>query len=67
VDSITAARIRDDLGGIVAAARELLEGAVSYEQSLRDSFTDLVAAHDGDPSAIWSIDGLHLGYVRRLA
>ena len=32
---MTAARIRDDLDRIVAAAGELLAGSLSYEQSLR--------------------------------
>jgi hypothetical protein len=61
--SMTAARIRDDLDRIVAAARELLDRSVSYEQSLRDYFAALLAAHGADASAIWSIDSVHRGYV----
>jgi hypothetical protein len=61
--SMTRARIEDDLGRIVAAARELLAGSVTYEQCLRDYFPALVAAQGGDAGAIWSIDGVHLAYV----
>ena len=61
--SMTGARIREDLDRIVAAARELLAGSVTYEQCLRDYFPALVAAHGGDARAIWSIDGVHLAYV----
>ena len=61
--SMTGARVRDDLDRIIVAAHELLDGSLTYEQSLRDYFTDLLAAHRGDGSAIWSIDGVHLEYV----
>ena len=64
--SMTAARVRDDLDRIVAAAQELLDGSLTYEQSLRDYFAALVAAYGGDASAIWSIDGVHLAYVLAL-
>jgi hypothetical protein len=61
--SMTTARIRDDLDRIVAAARELLDGSLTYEQSLREYFRDLLEAHAGDANQIWSIDGVHLGYL----
>ena len=61
--SMTGARVRDDLDRIVAAARELLDGSLTYEQSLREYFPALLAAHGGDRTAIWSIDGVHFGYV----
>jgi hypothetical protein len=61
--SMTVARVRDDLDRIVAAAQELLDGSLSYEQSLRDYFAALLATYGGDASAIWSIDGVHLPYV----
>ena len=61
--SMTAARVHDDLDRIVAAAQELLDGSLTYEQSLRDYFATLLAAYGGDASAIWSIDGVHLAYV----
>ncbi len=48
---------------IVDAARELLGGSLTYEQSLRDYFPALLAAHGGDAGAIWSIDGVHFAYV----
>jgi hypothetical protein len=56
-------RIEEDLDSIVAAAGELLSGTLGYEQALRDYFTELVAAHGGDASAIWSIDSVHAKYV----
>lgn len=61
--SMTRARVGEDLERIVAAARELLGGSLTYEQSLRDYFPALLAAHGGDPSSIWSIDGVHVGYI----
>jgi hypothetical protein len=61
--SMTTARIRDDLDRIVDAVRELLDGSLTYEQSLRDYFPALLAAHGGDAGAIWSIDAVHLAYV----
>ncbi len=61
--SMTSARVHDDLERIVAAAQELLDRSLTYEQSLRDYFKALLAAHGGDASAIWSIDGVHLGYI----
>jgi len=61
--SMSRARIADDLDRIVAAAGELLDGSLTYEQSLRDYFPALLAAHGGDAAAIWSIDGVHAGYL----
>jgi hypothetical protein len=46
-----------------ASARELLNGSLTYEQSLRDYFPALLAAQGGDAGAIWSIDGVHFAYV----
>ena len=57
------ARVREDLERLVAAADELLCGSVTYERSLQDYFTDLVAAHAGERSAIWSIDNVHHDYL----
>jgi hypothetical protein len=61
--SMTRARIRDDLDAIVAAAAELIAGTLTYEQALADYFRALLAAHDGNAAAIWSIDGVHLDYL----
>jgi hypothetical protein len=61
---MTERRVREDLDRILAAARELMDGSVSYEDCLHDYFADLLAAHGGDASAIWSIDGVHAAYVR---
>jgi hypothetical protein len=62
--SMTRARIREDLDAIVAAAAELIAGTLDYEQALQDYFRDLLAAHRGDASPIWSIDGVHLANLR---
>lgn len=61
--SMSRARIQQDLDRIVDAAGELLGGSLSYEQALQDYFPALLIAHDGDPAAIWSIDGVHLSYL----
>jgi len=63
VPSMSRARIRDDRDAIVAAAVELCAGAMTYEDALADYFRALLRAHGGDPSAIWSIDGVHTRYV----
>jgi hypothetical protein len=60
---MTAKRVQDDLDRIIAATRELLDGSLAYEQALREYFRDLLGAHAGDANQIWSIDGVHLGYV----
>jgi hypothetical protein len=60
---MTRARIRADLDAIVAAAHELIAGTLPYEQALSDYFADLLRAHGGDPSALWSHDGVHAEYV----
>jgi hypothetical protein len=61
--SMSGARIRDDLDALVAAAVELVEERLTYEQALRDYFGDLLRAHRGDASAIWSIDNVHRDYI----
>jgi hypothetical protein len=60
---MTRARIQDDLDSIVSAATELIDGTLTYDQASADYFAALLAAHDGDASAIWSIDGVHLDYL----
>jgi hypothetical protein len=57
------ARIRDDLGRIATSAAELIDGALTYERALDEYFQALLAAHQGDPTRIWSIDGVHLDYL----
>ncbi len=61
--SMTRARILEGLDAIVSAASELIEGTLTYEQALTDYFVALLAAHGGDPRAIWSIDGVHRDYL----
>jgi hypothetical protein len=61
--SMTRARIQDDLDSIVSAATELIDRTLTYDQALADYFAALLAAHDGDARAIWSIDGVHLDHL----
>jgi hypothetical protein len=61
--SMTSARIQDDLSRIATAAAELVDGSLSYERALAEYFAALVAAHRGDASRIWSIDGVHFPYL----
>lgn len=60
IPSMTRARMQEDLPRIVHAADELLRGAVPYEQCLEEYFADLLEAHDGDPTSLWSFDDIHL-------
>jgi hypothetical protein len=53
-------RFNADLDRIVVAAGELLRDELSYERAVREYFADLSAA----TSDIWSIDGVHLTYVK---
>jgi hypothetical protein len=60
---MTQARIREDLPAITTAAAELAGGSLTYERALSDYFSALLAAHQGDASRIWSIDGVHFHYL----
>jgi hypothetical protein len=64
IPSMTRARIDEDLPRIVTAAQELIGGAVPYERCLSEYVADLVAAHGGDASALWSFDGVHFDALR---
>jgi hypothetical protein len=59
--SMSERRIREDLPRIVAAAQELVAGTLDYERALREYFAELATVCD--PAAIWSLDGVHAGYV----
>jgi hypothetical protein len=61
--SMTLARIRDDLERVTSAAIELIDGSLTYERALAEYFPALLAAHRGDASRIWSIDGVHFDYL----
>jgi hypothetical protein len=61
--SMSSARIREDLERIATAAVELLDGTLTYERALAEYFSALLAAHQGDTSRIWSIDGVHFDYL----
>jgi hypothetical protein len=60
---MTWARIQDDLERITAAASELIDRSLTYERALAEYFPALLAAHRGDASRIWSIDGVHFDYL----
>jgi len=61
--SMTRARITHDLDRLVHAAVELIEQQIDYDQALADYFPALLAAHHGDPHAIWSLDAIHTSYI----
>lgn len=63
IPSMTRARVAADLPRVVHAARELLDGAVTYEQCLSEYVADLVEAHGGDASGLWSFDSVHLDHL----
>jgi hypothetical protein len=58
--SMSDERFDADLDRIVAAAGELINGELGYDRALREYFADLQSA----TSDIWSIDGVHLTYVK---
>lgn len=61
--SMSAARIREDLPELLAAATRLIERRISYENALRDYFPRLLAAYHGDRSKIFSFDQIHRDYL----
>ncbi|SMD05220.1 glycosyltransferase family protein [Kibdelosporangium aridum] len=61
--SMTRARITADLDRIVAAAGELRDGKLTYEQALSEYFPALLEAHNGDKTQLWSIDHVHMDYL----
>jgi hypothetical protein len=61
--SMSAARVRADLGELLEAAGMLIEGRLSYERALETHFERLLRFHRGDRERIWSIDGIHRHYT----
>lgn len=61
--SMSRARIADDLPELLEAARLLVEGRLTYEDSLRGYFARLLAAYQGDASRIFSFDDVHRAYI----
>lgn len=61
--SMTRARVMEDLSELVEAARLLVKGELGYEDALRRYFPRLVEAYGGDPSRIFSFDGIHCEYI----
>lgn len=62
--SMSAARIDDDLDELVDGAARLLGGATDFDTAMRDHFTRLVPLFRGRTDAIFSVDNLHVPYVR---
>ncbi len=58
-----AARIRADLDELAAAAVDLVEGRIDYEEALAGYFPRLLEAYRGDLSAIHTFEDLHLEYL----
>jgi hypothetical protein len=61
--SMTRARVEEDLPRLVAGARELLEGRLSYDDAVRRHFEALLVAYRGDRSRIFSFDSIHAHYI----
>jgi hypothetical protein len=61
--SMTRARIEEDLPRLLAGARELLEGRLSYEDACRRHFEALLVAYRGDRSKIFTFDSIHEQYI----
>lgn len=64
IPSMTRERITADLPRVVTALEELLEQRVPYEQCLADYGRDLLRAHGGDPTGIWSWDDVLTEHLR---
>lgn len=63
IPSMTRERIAADLPRLTSAAGELLRGEVPYDRCLDEYVADLVAAHGGDPTPLWSFDSVHLDHL----
>lgn len=64
IPSMTRERILEDLPRIVAGLEDLLEQRVSYEQCLADYGRDLLRAHGGDRTGVWSWDDVLSEHLR---
>ena len=63
IPSMTRARIHEDLDRVIAAAHALIHGTLPYARSLDDYVADLLDAHNGDASPLWSFDDVHLDHL----
>jgi hypothetical protein len=61
--SMTRARIERDLPELLEAARLLVEGRFGYDEALQRYFPRLIEAYGGDPSRVFSFDGIHSAYI----
>lgn len=61
--AMTRARVESDLDRIVDGATELVGGTLTYDRALAEYFPELLAAHHGDMTPIWSIDGIHASFL----
>jgi hypothetical protein len=65
--SMSAARITADLDELLDGAAWLLSGTADYETAMRDHFARLVPLFDGRTDLIFSVDNLHVPYLREHA
>ena len=56
-------RVQEDIGELGAAAVALVEGRVSYDESLAGYFPRLLDAYGGDRSLIATFEDVHVGLV----
>ena len=61
--TMSARRVREDLGELADAAERLIDGRLSYEAALVDYFPRLLEAYSGDRSQLFSFEDVHLPYV----
>jgi ADP-heptose:LPS heptosyltransferase len=61
--SMSRARIRADLAGIVDGAARLIERRWDYQTALTDHVRRLLAFYDGDTNKVWSIDNVLAPYL----
>ena len=62
--TMSAGRIREDLDELLDASEQLIEGTLTYDQTLRAYFPRLLAAYHGDHTRIFTFDDLHQEYLR---
>jgi hypothetical protein len=61
--TMSACRVREDLGELADAAERLVDGRLSYEAALIDYFPRLLEAYSGDRSQLFSFEDVHVPYV----
>jgi hypothetical protein len=61
--SMSYERIRADLDEIVDGAAKLVDKRWDFDAAMTDHVRRLLAIRDGDPSRVWSFDGVHTRYL----